>query len=120
MGAHIVIGYIAAWVWVALPFLYWYTAPEFWRTRTGRSMMWLLASTSGLFFLLLTGRAFGEYPGREVVQAAVYSLTLGAGLRVGVLFFQLRNELYRREDLLPIRRERIRNLLRRLRGRTVK
>lgn len=119
MAAELVIGYLAAWVWVVLPALYWYTAPEWWRSRTGRALMWLLGSTAALFFLLLTGRAFGEYPGKPLVQAFVFALTLGAGIRLAVLFFQLRNDLNKRLKVEP-RDGLVRDFFRRMKGRTVK
>lgn len=116
----IYIGYVAAWLWVLLPALYWATAPEWYRTRTGRALMWLLGSTAALFLLLLTGRTFGEYAGKEIVQGIIYSAVLGAGIRLAVLFFQLRLDLNRVVTKGPVRGEWLHNLARKMRRRSAK
>jgi hypothetical protein len=101
MSFAYMVGVVAAIVWVILPVVYWATAPDWRKTKVGRSLMYLLGSTSALFLLLLTVRLFGQYPGRAFVHAAVYALVLVAGLRLAVLFVQLRIELERliRADL---------------------
>lgn len=84
------IGMVAASVWVCLPLIYWFTAPEFYKTFTGRTIMMLLGATSAMFFMLLTFRIFGNYTGREYVNGFIYILVFIAGIRTAVLFFQLR------------------------------
>lgn len=88
-------GYAAAVIWIALPVVYRATAPDWKRSRTGRALMWLLSSTAALFVLLLTSRLFGDYALKEWVHGTIYALVLFAGLRLSVLFVQLRVELER-------------------------
>ena len=83
------IGYVAASVCMCLPFIYWITAPDWWKSRTGRALMLLLGSLFCLFLLLLTG-LFLPRDWREPLRYAVYSGVLIAGFRLAVLFFQLR------------------------------
>lgn len=84
------IGYLAASVYVCLPFIYWMTAPDWWKTRTGRSLMMLLTATAATFIMLASSGIFGDYPGREIVRYVIYGSVLVAGLRLAFLFFQLR------------------------------
>lgn len=91
-----VIGYAAAVVWVVLPIVYYATAPDWRKTRTGRAFMWLLGSTAGLFLLLITSGIFGDYPFKDWVRGTVFALVLYAGIRLAVLFVHLRIELERR------------------------
>jgi hypothetical protein len=86
----IYIGYLAASVYACLPFIYWITAPDWYRSQTGRAMFGLLSSTAATFLLLATTSMFGEYPARELVRYAVYGSVLVFGVRLAVLFFQLR------------------------------
>jgi hypothetical protein len=86
----IYIGYLAASVCISLPFIYWITAPDWWKSRAGRALMMLLGSLAALLLLLLTAGIFGDYPAREFVRYAVYGGVLVAGVRLAVLFFQLR------------------------------
>lgn len=83
------IGYVAASVCICLPVIYWITAPEWWKSRTGRALMMLLGSLAALFLLLLTS-LFLPRELREPLRYLVYSGVLVAGLRLAVLFFQLR------------------------------
>lgn len=94
-------GYAAAVIWCTLPIVYWVTAPDWRKSSTGRALMWLLGSTAGLFILLLTSRIFGDYWFKEWVHGGVYAAVLYAGIRLSVLFVNLRIEVERR-----IRRER--------------
>lgn len=89
------VGVVAAVVWVILPIVYLVTAPEWHRTKVGRALMYLLGSTAAMFLILLTSRAFGAYPGKVFVHAAIYALVMLAGLRLAVLFVELRMELER-------------------------
>ncbi|ASN20714.1 putative phage holin [Arthrobacter sp. YN] len=84
------IGYVAGSFWVALPIIYWITAPDWWKTRTGRALMMLLASLASLFILIITSGLFGATPLREVFRLVIYSAVLVAAVRLAVLFFQLR------------------------------
>ena len=84
------VGYLAASVYVCLPFIYWMTAPDWWKSRTGRSLMMLLASTAATFLLIASSGIFGAYPFRDVVRFVIYGSVLIAGLRLAFLFFQLR------------------------------
>lgn len=84
------IGYLAASVCICLPLIYWVTAPDWWRSRAGRALMMLLGSLGSLFILLITSGLFGDYALREAVRAVIYSSVLVAGVRLAVLFFQLR------------------------------
>ena len=84
------IGYVAGSFWVALPVIYWMTAPDWWRTRTGRALMMLLGSLAALFLLIITSGLFGATPFREVLRTVIYSAVLVAAVRLAVLFFQLR------------------------------
>lgn len=86
----IFIGYLAASVWVCLPFIYWATAPGAFKSREGRALMMLLTSAAAVFFLIATSSMFGEYAWREVVRFVVYTAVLVSGVRLAVLFFQLR------------------------------
>ena len=90
------IGYVAGIIWTLIPFVYRVTAPDWRRTRVGRAFMYLVASTAGLFALLLTGGLFGDYPLRELVRGAVYAAVLVAGLHLIGLFIRLRVEGDRR------------------------
>ena len=84
------IGYVAGSFWVALPIIYWATAPDWWRTRTGRALMMLLGSLASLFILIITSGLFGASPLREVLRLVIYSAVLVAAVRLAILFFQLR------------------------------
>lgn len=84
------IGYVAGSFWVALPIIYWVTAPDWWRTRTGRALMMLLGSLASLFILIITSGLFGATPLREVFRLVIYSAVLVAAVRLAILFFQLR------------------------------
>lgn len=97
----IIIGYGAAVVWIILPIVYLATAPDWHKTRTGRALVWLLASTSLLFVLLLTSRIFGDYWFKGWVHGGIYTAVLYAGVRLSILFIHLRIDLerrFRRED----------------------
>ena len=85
------IGYVAASVCICLPAIYWITAPEWWRSRAGRALMMLLSSLASLLLLLLTSRLLAGFPDfREALRYAVYTYVLVAGVRLAILFFQLR------------------------------
>ncbi|YCK81416.1 hypothetical protein M1D89_20465 [Arthrobacter sp. D3-18] len=84
------IGYVAGSFWVALPIIYWVTAPDWWRTRTGRALMMLLGSLASLFILIITSGLFGASPLREILRLVIYSAVLVAAVRLAILFFQLR------------------------------
>jgi hypothetical protein len=86
----IYIGYLAASVCICLPFIYWITAPDWWLSRAGRALMMLLGSLAALFVLLLTSRLFPDPTVREVLRYIIYSSVLVAGVRLAILFFQLR------------------------------
>jgi hypothetical protein len=86
----ILIGYLAASVCICLPFIYMITAPDWWRSRAGRALMMLLGSLAALFILLLTSRLFPDPVLREVLRYIIYSSVLVAGVRLAILFFQLR------------------------------
>jgi hypothetical protein len=101
MDYVLLVGYVAAIVWETLPIVYRVTAPDWHLTRTGRALMWLLGSTASLFALLLTGRIFGDYEAKPFVHAAVYGAVLYAGVRLAVLFVELRIEL---EKLIRLER----------------
>jgi hypothetical protein len=90
------IGYAAAIIWCTLPVVYAATAPDWRKSPTGRTLMWLLGSTALLFLLLITGGLFGEYPFKDLVRAAVFAAVFYAGVRVSVLFVQLRIDVERR------------------------
>ena len=100
MNANI-IGYLAGVVWFLIPFVYLGTAPDWRKTRVGRAFMWLTGSTAALFFLLITGGIFGDYPFKQWVRAGVFLAVLYAGVQLIVLFLRLRLEGDRlmREDL---------------------
>lgn len=84
------IGYMAAFVCICLPFIYWATAPDWWRSRAGRALMMLMGSLAALFVLLPTARLFPDPAAREVLRYIIYSAVLTAGVRLAILFFQLR------------------------------
>lgn len=86
----IYIGYLAASVYVCLPFIYWITAPDWWRSQTGRAMMMLLSSTAATLGLIATSSILGAYPGREAVRWVMYSAVLVSGVRIAILFFHLK------------------------------
>ena len=85
------IGYLAASICICLPFVYWATAPDWWRSRAGRALFMLLGSLSALFLILIVGALFRDNVElREGLRYLVYSGVLVAGLRLAILFFQLR------------------------------
>lgn len=85
------LGYVAASICICLPFVYWATAPDWWRSRAGRALMMLLGSLSALFLLLIVGALFRDQTElREGLRYLVYAGVLVAGLRLSILFFQLR------------------------------
>jgi hypothetical protein len=84
------IGFMAASVCICLPLIYWITAPDWWRSRAGRALMMLLGSLAALFILLLTSRLVADPTVREVLRYIIYSSVLVAGVRLAILFFQLR------------------------------
>lgn len=90
------IGYAAAVIWCTLPVVYWVTAPDWHKSATGKTMMWLLGSTAALFALLLTGGLFGDYALKEWVRGTVFLAVFYAGVRVSILFVHLRIEVERR------------------------
>lgn len=87
----VLIGYIAASVCICLPLIYWITAPDWWRSRAGRSLFMLLSSQGSLLLLLLASGLLREATVfREILRYVVYSYVLVAGVRLAILFFQLR------------------------------
>jgi hypothetical protein len=86
----IFIGYIAASVFACLPFIYWATALDWYKSSTGRALMMLFASIAATFFMIATSGIFGAYPFREVVRYIVYGGLLIAGIRLAILLFQLK------------------------------
>lgn len=86
----IYIGYLAALVCICLPLIYHITAPDWHRSQAGRALMTLLGSLAALFILITTSNVFGDYAGREFVRVLIYGSVLAAGVRLAVLFFQLR------------------------------
>lgn len=92
------IGYLAASVCIALPFIYWATALDWHKTRTGRAMMMMLSSLAALFTILLTSFLFPDPNFREALRYLVYSYVLVAGVRLAFLFFQLRMEWAKGQD----------------------
>jgi hypothetical protein len=87
----IFIGYLAASVCICLPAIYWITAPDWWRSRAGRALMMLLSSLGSLLLLLLASGLLREHTViREALRYVIYSYVLVAGVRLAVLFFQLR------------------------------
>lgn len=87
----IYIGYVAASVCICLPFIYWITAPDWWKSRAGRALMMLLGSLAALFLLLMASALFRENVVlREMLRYVVFTAVLVAGVRLAILFFQLR------------------------------
>ena len=87
----ITVGYLAASVCISLPGIYWVTAPDWWRSRAGRALMMLLSSLGSLLLLLIASGLMREATDvREILRWLVYSYVLVAGVRLAVLFFQLR------------------------------
>lgn len=86
----IAIGYVAGSFFIALPFIYWITAPEWWKSQEGRAFMMMLGSLAALFLLIMTSSLFGAYAFRDLVRAIIYSVVAVAAVRLAVLFFQLR------------------------------
>lgn len=84
------VGYAAGAVYFALPFLYWWTAPDWWKTSAGQALMMLMASSALAFVMILATGIFGAYPYREVVRYVIYGAVLIAGIRLSALFLQLR------------------------------
>lgn len=84
------IGYFAGSLWLALPGVYWITAPDWWRSPTGRALMNLFFSLALLFVLIITSGLFGASPLREVLRIVVYGWVAGAAVRTCVLLAQLR------------------------------
>lgn len=85
------IGYTAASICICLPFVYWATAPDWWLSRAGRALMMLLGSLSALFLILIVGALFRDNVElREALRYLVYSGVMVAGVRLAILFFQLR------------------------------
>ena len=84
------LGYLAASVYMCLWAIYWMTAPDWHKSRTGRAMMMMLGSLAVLFLQLLTSGILGDYALRELVRYLTYGSVLVAGVRVAFLFFQLR------------------------------
>jgi hypothetical protein len=85
------LGYIAASICICLPFIYWSTAPDWWKSRAGRALMMLLGSLSALFLLLIAGAFFRHNSElRDWLRYFVYCGVLVASVRLAILFFQLR------------------------------
>lgn len=85
-----VIGYLAASVCTTLPFIYWATAPDWWRSRAGRALMMLLGSLAALFILFMSLRTIGDPTVKDTLRYIIYSSVLFAGVRLAILFMQLR------------------------------
>ena len=88
--ASIAIGYVAGSFFIALPFIYWITAPEWWKSREGRAFMMMLGSLASLFLLIMTSSLFGAYAFRDLVRTLIYTANAVGAVRLAVLFFQLR------------------------------
>ena len=88
--SSIAIGYVAGSFFIALPFIYWITAPEWWKSREGRAFMMMLGSLAAVFLLIMTSSLFGAYAFRDLVRTFIYTVAAVAAVRLAVLFFQLR------------------------------
>ena len=86
----IAIGYVAGSFFIALPFIYWITAPEWWKSREGRAFMMMLGSLASVFLLIMTSSLFGAYELRDLVRTFIYTVAAVGAVRLAVLFFQLR------------------------------
>lgn len=86
----IYIAYVAGSFWVSLPLIYWGTAPDWWKSRTGRALMTLFTSLALVFILIVTSSMWGAYPLREAARYVVYSWAAVAAIRIAALLFQLR------------------------------
>jgi hypothetical protein len=86
----IAIGYVAGSFFIAMPFIYWMTAPGWWQSRTGRAVMMQHGALAAVFLLIMTSSLFGAYSFRELVRALIYTAAALAAVRLAVLLFQLR------------------------------
>lgn len=86
----IAIGYVAGSFFIALPFIYWMTAPDWWQSRTGRAVMMQHGALAAVFLLIMTSSLFGAYSFRELIRALIYTAAAVAAVRLAVLLFQLR------------------------------
>ncbi|WP_314324572.1 hypothetical protein [Paenarthrobacter ilicis] len=84
------IGYVPGSFWVALPVVYWVTAPDWRKTKAGRALMMLLGSLAALFLLIIASSLFCATPFREVLRTVTYFAVLVAAVRLAVLLFQFR------------------------------
>ena len=100
----IYIGYVAGSFFIALPFIYWITAPGWWASREGRAFMMMLGSLASVFLLIMTSSLFGAYAFRDLVRTLIYTAAAVGAVRLAVLFFQLRIGAGRHQKKPPVDR----------------
>lgn len=79
---------VLAVVYLLLPVTYWVLAKTWYRSQTGRALMWLLASLAIAMLYVAAGVLYGQHEGRLELRFFTYAIMLGAGVRFGAYMFQ--------------------------------
>lgn len=72
---------LTAAIYFLLPVVYWAIAPSWYRTQTGRVLMWLLAALALATVYIAAGVFFGTHPYRVELRIATFVVALTAGIR---------------------------------------
>lgn len=68
-------------VYFALPVVYGIIAPRWYKTQTGRVLMWLLAALAVAMLYITAGVFFGNHPLRVELRIVTLFVVLTAGIR---------------------------------------
>lgn len=82
-------------VYLLLPIVYGLIAPRWYRTQTGRVLMWLLAAIAIASLYIAAGVFFGVHPLRVEFRIVTFFVAIAAGVRFLAYMFQTQFEARR-------------------------
>lgn len=86
---------LTAAVYILMPLVYGAIAPRWYKTQTGRVVMWLLAALACAVVYIAAGVFFGIHPYRVEVRVLTFAVVLTAGIRFLAYMLQTQFEAVR-------------------------
>lgn len=85
-------------VYVLMPLVYGAIAPSWYKTQTGRVLMWLLAALAIAVLYIAAGVFFGSHPYRVELRVVTFAIVLTAGVRFLAYMLQIQFDAVREKN----------------------